>query len=133
MRPLLTFASGLLAGIVGIRLLKTVKLPENLRANATARLDTLGDKARHGFDKAETGLRQATVSGLETIEKSSASLRSKLTPSTSAGPVETPPDVPAGTPAVETASDINAPAKAKRRSPRKKSSPAETPPTGTAS
>lgn len=69
MLPLLTFASGLVAGIVGLRLLKSVKAPENLRSTATARLETIGDKAR-----------QATVSGLTAIEKSSAGLRTKLTP-----------------------------------------------------
>lgn len=76
MLPLLTFASGLVAGIVGIRLLKTVKAPENLKA-ATG---TIGDKARHGIEQAQSGLRQATMSGLTAIEKSSASLRAKLAP-----------------------------------------------------
>ena len=71
MLPLLTFASGLIAGIVGVRLVKSVTAPSGPRAAATARLGTIGDKA-------QTGLRQATVSGLTVIEKSSANLRAKL-------------------------------------------------------
>ncbi len=84
MLPLLTFASGLVAGIVGIRLIKKVGTPQ-ATAPATG-LETIGDKARHGLDKAQTSLRQATVSGLSTIEKSSASLREKL----AAVPAEAP-------------------------------------------
>lgn len=65
MLPFLTFASGIIAGIVGVKLLKNIKAPDSL--------GTLGDKA-------QAGLRDATVSGLSAIEKSSASLRAKLTP-----------------------------------------------------
>lgn len=86
MLPLLTFASGLVAGIVGIRLLKTVKTPENLKTAA----GTIGDKARHGLDQAQSGLRQATVSGLTAIEKSSATLRARLSPEMGEPPVEQP-------------------------------------------
>lgn len=76
MLPLLTFASGLLAGVVGVRLLKSVKTPEGVKTATAA----IGGKARHGLDQAQTGLRQATVSGLTAIERSSASLRARLTP-----------------------------------------------------
>ncbi|MFA6022392.1 MAG: hypothetical protein WC722_19205 [Rhodospirillales bacterium] len=72
MLPLLTFASGLLAGIVGVKLLKKVKAPDSL--------GNFGDKARSGLDKAQAGLRDATVTSLSAIEKSTASLRAKLTP-----------------------------------------------------
>lgn len=78
MFPLLTFASGLLAGIVGVRVLKSVKVPAGMGAATATQLGTIGDKARHGLDKAQTGLRQASVSGLTAVEKSSASLREKL-------------------------------------------------------
>jgi len=72
MLPLLTFASGLVAGIVGVKLLKKVKAPDSL--------GNFGDKARSGLDKAQAGLRDATVTSLSAIEKSTASLRAKLTP-----------------------------------------------------
>jgi len=67
---LLTFATGIVAGAVGVKLLK--------KAEAPAKLTTLAHKARSGFDKAGEELREATVSGLSAVEKSSASLRAKL-------------------------------------------------------
>lgn len=67
MLPVLTFASGLIAGIVGVQMLKKAKLAD--RPDPAARLD-----------KAQAGLRQAAVSGLAAVEKSSACLRAKLTP-----------------------------------------------------
>lgn len=73
MLPFLTFASGIIAGIVGVKLLKNVKAPQSL--------GSIGDKAR-----------DVTVSGLSAIEKSSASLRTKLTPEEPA--VEEPAAVP---------------------------------------
>lgn len=87
MLPLLTFASGLVAGIVGVRLLKNVKAPESLKATA----GSVGGKARHGLDQAQSSLRQATVSSLTAIERSSASLRAKLTPEMSAPVPEAEP------------------------------------------
>lgn len=81
MLPLLTFASGIVAGIVGVRLIKSSKAPQRLRAAGAATaagLGTLGEKAWHGMGQAQAGLRHAAVSGLSTIEKSSASLRAKL-------------------------------------------------------
>lgn len=72
MLPFLTFASGIVAGIIGVKLLKNVKAPESL--------GSIGDKARGSLDKAQAGLRDVTVSGLSALEKSSASLRTKLTP-----------------------------------------------------
>lgn len=90
MLPLLTFASGLVAGIIGVKLLKKVKTPDSLGG--------LGDKARGGLDKAQAGLRDATVSSLSAIEKSTASLRAKLTPeqvSAEADVAEPPQDAPA--------------------------------------
>ncbi|WP_205762401.1 hypothetical protein [Magnetospirillum aberrantis] len=85
MLPLLTFASGLVAGIVGVRIAKSVKAPESLRSAAS----TVGDKARQGLDQAQSGLRGAAVTSLSAIEKSSASLRQKLTPAeTETAPAE---------------------------------------------
>lgn len=76
MHPLLTFTTGILAGIVGIKLLNKASPP------AAAQLGTIGGKARQGLAQAQSGLRDATVSGLEAIEKSSANLRAKLAPTT---------------------------------------------------
>lgn len=115
MHPLLTFASGLLLGVAGIRLLKTVKAPEGLKSAA----GTLGDKARHGIDRAQTGLRDATVTGLSAIERSSANLRGRLAP---AAPAEaTPEPKPAGKRSAETAPTLTKPT---RKRPAKSAAPA---------
>jgi len=71
MLPLLTFASGIVAGVIGVKLLKQAKAP--------AAIKSIAQKARSGLDKAGEELRDAAVSGLSTVEKSSASLRQKLT------------------------------------------------------
>lgn len=60
MYPLLPFAAGMLAGAVVLRLLKT-------------------DTTKAGLAKAQRGLRDATVSSLETIENASARARVRLT------------------------------------------------------
>ena len=67
---LLTFAAGVVAGVAGVKALKKAEAPEKLA--------DLAQKARGGFDRAGEGLRDATVSGLSAVEKSSASLRAKL-------------------------------------------------------
>ncbi|GHU03842.1 hypothetical protein FACS1894205_1080 [Alphaproteobacteria bacterium] len=63
MIPLLPFVSGIVVGAIGVRLLKGGNLCKSAGA---------------GFDKAESGLRSAAISGLETIRKTSESLQSKL-------------------------------------------------------
>nr|HRQ82140.1 hypothetical protein [Azospirillaceae bacterium] len=70
MLPVLTFAAGLIVGAAGYRALKKSKSSVNLRA--------AGDAARDGLGKAQSGLRQAAVSGLSAVERSSANLRVKL-------------------------------------------------------
>jgi hypothetical protein len=119
MLPLLTFASGLVAGIVGLRLLKNVKTPEGLKATA----GSLGDKARHGIDQAQSSLRQATVSSLTAIEASSASLRAKLAPE-SATP--TPEARPARRKAKSTPEIATAAKPAAKRRPKAKPAEPET-------
>lgn len=69
MLPLLTFATGIVAGVVGVRMLKTVK---------ASPLDVLTRTARAGLDRAGEELRDATMHGLGAIERSSAGLRAKL-------------------------------------------------------
>jgi hypothetical protein len=112
MHPLLTFASGLLAGIVGVKLLNKATPP------AAQRLETLGGKARHGLAQAQSGLRDATVTGLEAIEKSSASLRAKLAPA-AAEPAAAKPRAPrkAAAPKAKAAPRAKAGAKAKAAPP----------------
>lgn len=91
MLPLLTFASGIVAGILGVRLLKNPRRPTPLKQ--------LGHTALGGLGRAGEGLREATLSGLSAIEKSSASLRAQLAaPPEASGleEVDAPsPDVPA--------------------------------------
>ncbi|NEW89749.1 hypothetical protein DU475_21115 [Rhodopseudomonas sp. WA056] len=70
MLPLLRFATGVLVGVIGVQLLKQAKAPEAVKSFA--------QKARSGLDKAGEELREATVSGLSAVEKSSAALRTKL-------------------------------------------------------
>jgi len=73
--PVLTFASGLIAGALGVQLLKKAKLS--------------------GGAKPPIDLRQAAVSGLAAMEASSASLRAKLTPEGSPAAATPPADEPA--------------------------------------
>lgn len=111
MLPLLTFASGIVAGIVGVKLLKNAKTPQSLH--------DLGDKARGGLDKAGAGLRDVTVSGLSALEKSTAGLRARLTPAEAEAEVVAEP---APKPKRRTAAkkaDTTAPAKPRRRTTKK--------------
>lgn len=104
MFPLFPFATGLLVGVLGVRLAKSAT-----RDGGSAPGE-VGSRTRSGFDRACDGLRDAAVSSLAAVEKSSAGLREKLTPRPEAG--ETPPgdaEPPAGAPcrpgeAAETAS-----------------------------
>lgn len=82
MYPLLPFAAGMLAGAVVLRLLRT-------------------DTTKAGLAKAQRGLRDATVSGLETIENASARARVRLT-------------APAAAHAGEQAAAVAVPAKPRR-------------------
>jgi len=70
MHPVLLFATGLVTGIVGVRLAR--------KASATTTAHDLGDKTRKGVGQARDGLRRATVDGLSAVERASASLRGKL-------------------------------------------------------
>lgn len=67
MFPLLPFAVGLLTGAAGVRLLRN-------------------ESAKKQLAKAQDRLREATVSGLNAIENSSARLRTRLDPSDDAAP-----------------------------------------------
>lgn len=75
MLPVLMFASGLIAGAVGVSLLKKAKPP------AAPNLHQLGQRTRDG-------LRDATVTSLTAIETRASSLRAKLTPAADAPPDE---------------------------------------------
>ncbi len=128
MLRLLTFASGLVAGIVGVGLIKkTVKI--SAASAAASPGETFGDKARHGLDRAQSGLRQATVSGLTTIEKSTAHLREKLTAAPTATPAPSAKPLAAKRPPrTKLATDVAKPKAAGR--PSRKKPPAAPRPTG---
>lgn len=110
MFPLLPFAAGLAAGILGVQMLKNVKT------------GTLNTSAREQLGRAKSGLRNATVSSLEAIEHSTANLRAKLTPE----PAPAAEPEPAAEPAAEAAA---APAKARapRKTTRRKAAPKDKP------
>lgn len=97
MLPVLTFAAGLIVGAAGYRALKKSKSSVNLRA--------AGDAARDGLGKAQSGLRQAAVSGLSAVERSSANLRVKL----ETVPAEAEEPVSAAAAAPEAAPEASAP------------------------
>lgn len=111
MFPLLPFAAGLAAGILGVQMLRNVKT------------GTLNSSAREQLGRAKSGLRNATVSSLEAIEHSTANLRAKLTPEPAPA---AEPDAAESTaePAAEAAAP-SAPAKARapRKTTRKKAAP----------
>lgn len=99
MLPVLTFAAGLIVGAAGYRALK--------KSKARVDLGAAGAAARDGLDRAQSGLRQAAVSGLSAVERSSANLRVKL----ETIPVDEPaPAAEADSAAVETAPEAAAPA-----------------------
>lgn len=95
MLPLLTFASGLIAGAIGVRMMKTAKAKADpriadLRATALGAVDVKA-AAREGAGKAQTAVREAAVSGLLAIERTSAGLRSRLATPAGEAPVEAAP------------------------------------------
>jgi hypothetical protein len=94
---LLTFAAGVVAGAVGVRALKKAEAPE--------KLTDLAHKARSGLDKAGEGLRDATVSGLSAVEKSSASLRAKLSGAAEAASESPASESPASEPPADDAAN----------------------------
>lgn len=121
MFPLLTFATGLVVGIAGVRLLKSARFD----AVPTPSTDEIGKKAREGFERARSGLREAAVSGLSAVEKTSAGLREKLAPEAAAAS-ETDATESSAEAAPETPPTAEPEAKpAPRRAPRKVTKPAE--------
>lgn len=92
MYPLLPFAVGVLAGALGVKMLRTGKAKERL-------------------DGAQAYLRAATVSSLNSIERSSASLRDRIEASSAPAGTGTPVAQAAKTPAAKTTAKRRAPAK----------------------
>ncbi|MGQ9368065.1 hypothetical protein [Azospirillum sp. ST 5-10] len=78
MLPLLMFASGVVAGVVGVRVLKSAASSGDLPAAARSGVGAIGAKAQSGVDHAQAAVRGATISGLSAIERTSANLRAKL-------------------------------------------------------
>ncbi|WP_149651061.1 hypothetical protein [Azospirillum argentinense] len=103
MLPLLTFASGVIAGAIGVRMVKNAKAKADpaIADIKAADLKSVDVKAaaREGAGKAQTAVREAAVTGLLAIERTSAGLRSRL-----AMPVEEAP-VAAATAEAEPAKD----------------------------
>lgn len=100
MYPLLIFATGLVVGAAGTRLLKGANGP--LKAKAAAATE----KAQGGVEKAQEAVRDAALSGLSAIERTSARLRTKLTPE----PADEAAGEPAAAPSVEAVAETAAPA-----------------------
>lgn len=77
MLPLLTFASGVIAGAIGVRMVKNAKAKADPKIADLKAVDVKA-AAREGAGKAQTAVREAAVSGLLAIERTSAGLRSRL-------------------------------------------------------
>ena len=86
MNPLFTLAAGVVVGVMGVRLAKSADSQKAMQSTAAGR-ETL----RTGLNQARSGVREAAVSGLKTIESTSAALRQKLE---NMSPKELP-DIPA--------------------------------------
>lgn len=128
MNPLMTFSAGIMAGVAVVRLLKNDRARRSVAAAETIARDAVSagrEKTVSGFETAQTKLRNAAIAGLESVEKSSARLRTKLTPASevagveaaavAAAQVEAVPEV-----AVPGATEVKAAAK---RAPRRKAAP----------
>ncbi|GAA4249758.1 hypothetical protein GBZ26_27735 [Azospirillum formosense] len=95
MLPLLTFASGVIAGAIGVRMVKNAKAKADptiadLRATNLKSVDVKA-AAREGAGKAQSAVREAAVTGLLAIERTSAGLRSRLATPVEEAPVEAAP------------------------------------------
>lgn len=98
MNPLLTFSTGLLAGVVAVRWLKNGKA----KANAIAAQERLRgatasgrEKAAGSLEAAQQKLRDAAIASLSAVETSSARLRTRLTPAAEAAPASDAASAPA--------------------------------------
>ncbi|WP_029007249.1 hypothetical protein [Azospirillum halopraeferens] len=116
MIPLLMFASGVVVGAAALRLLKSATVPEEWRGAGTT--------ARTGVDRAQAAVREATLSGLSAVERTSAGLRARLTPEPAApADAEAVPEA-APAPEARTATPDEPPAApVRRRRPRKAAPP----------
>ncbi|WP_211099897.1 hypothetical protein [Azospirillum brasilense] len=90
MLPLLTFASGVIAGAIGVRMVKNAKAKADPKIADLKSIDVKA-AAREGAGKAQTAVREAAVTGLLAIERTSAGLRSRLATPVEEAPVEAAP------------------------------------------
>ena len=74
MHPLFTVIAGVAVGVMGVRLAKSANPRKALQLTAA----TGGETMRTGLNQTRSVVRGAAVSGLKTIEKTSAALREKL-------------------------------------------------------
>lgn len=74
MNPLFVLIAGVAVGVMGVRVAKSANTRKVLQSTAATGEETV----RTGLNQARSGVLDATVSGLETIERTSAALRRKL-------------------------------------------------------
>ena len=74
MHPLLTLVAGVAVGVVGVRMAKSANAQKALQGTAAKG----GETVRTGLTQARGAVRGAAVSGLRTVENTSAALRRKL-------------------------------------------------------
>ncbi len=74
MHPLFTVIAGVAVGVMGVRLAKSSNPRKILQLTAA----TGGETVRTGLNQTQSVVRCVAVSGLTTIEKTSAALRDKL-------------------------------------------------------
>ena len=74
MHSLFTLVAGLVVGVMGVRLAKSADARKALQSSAARS----GETVRTGLNQARTGVRDAAVSGLKTVEKTSVALQRKL-------------------------------------------------------
>lgn len=101
MFPLITFFSGVIAGAVGVRLVKNAMTSRDFTTAVRDGAESVGARAQAGGGKAQTAVREATITSLLAIERTSADLRSRL--------AVVPADAPAA-PADAASGDGTAPA-----------------------
>ncbi|NYZ13657.1 hypothetical protein HL658_13975 [Azospirillum sp. RWY-5-1] len=94
MFPLITFFTGVIAGAVGVRLVKNAVVSRDRTAAVRDGVAGVGATVQAGAGKAQTAVREATITSLLAIERTSADLRSRLI----VAPADTPAD-PAQAPA----------------------------------
>lgn len=139
MNPLLMFSAGILAGVTAVRLLKGEGARSGVEAVEKFARDTVAtgrEKTASGLEAAQEKLRGAAIAGLESVEKSSARLRTKLTPASEVANVEAAAVAEVQKRKAPAAKSVPEAAEAKptvKRAPRRKAAPRANKPDASAS